>query len=208
MNGQGTLDEAVVACGQVVELERRQARVALCTPVGDPAVGVAGRPTRSSVQPSARACGSYSPIPVASRRMWAVHGACVAGKCATLSSATATCARAVAEAPAACQDCGHCGHASTSAAAYPTRPRTAAWRSSSSSPQPATQLAVLSARGRVPLTQHRVLRDQPGVIRLKVADPHGNLIQPCCQPNDSSGDLVILRTHTAPARHHTKIIPQ
>ena len=41
MDRQGPLDEPVVAGGQVIELERWQARVVSPAPVGDPAVGVA-----------------------------------------------------------------------------------------------------------------------------------------------------------------------
>jgi hypothetical protein len=41
MDGQGALDEVVVAFGQVVEFELRQTRVAVPAPVGDPAIGVA-----------------------------------------------------------------------------------------------------------------------------------------------------------------------
>ena len=56
MDRQGPLDEPVVADGQVIELERWQARVVSPAPVGDPAVGVAEQVTRSSVQPSVQAC--------------------------------------------------------------------------------------------------------------------------------------------------------
>jgi hypothetical protein len=55
--------------------------------------------------------------------------------------------------------------------------------------------------------ERRVLRVQPGVVRLQVADPHGQLVEACRQPDDHNGEFVVGRTLIAPARHHTKIIP-
>jgi hypothetical protein len=57
------------------------------------------------------------------------------------------------------------------------------------------------------LAQDGVLRDQPGVVRFQVADPHGQFVEACRQPNNDSGEFVVGRTLTAPARHHPKIIP-
>jgi hypothetical protein len=74
--------------------------------------------------------------------------------------------------------------------------------------QPATQLAVLRTQHGVLFPQRRVLHDQPGVARLKVIDPRGKLVKACRQPDNNSGKLLVGRTLTAPARHHTKIIPQ
>ena len=41
--------------------------------------------------------------------------------------------------------------------------------------------------------------------RAVIAD--GEIVEACRQPDDNNGEFVVGRTLTAPARHHTKIIP-
>jgi len=78
MDAQGPFDEQVVACEQVVELERWQRCVLLGAPVGDPAVSVAEQGDQVLGPAVYAGQGVELADPGCLARMWALQRAWVA----------------------------------------------------------------------------------------------------------------------------------